>query len=155
MVVSAGDNKPTPIILTNEMELNVELRHPNAVMPSKANKFDAGFDLTAVERKLTVQFVEYDIGLAVEIPEGFVGLVYPRSSVSNYDVALCNSVGVIDSGYVGNLKLRFKITRDFGAKIYEIGERVGQLVIMPLPSVRLTQVDKITGGRDGFGSSGK
>ena len=138
------------------MKLVYELKHPNAVVPKKANVNDAGFDLTAVTARFDVSsgFFEYDTGVAVEIPPGYVGLVYPRSSISKYDLQLANSVGVIDSGYCDSIKLRFKVTAEGPRKIYIVGERIGQLVVIPLPEIELVQ-GVVGGDRGGFGTSGE
>lgn len=147
-----------------------------ATMPVKAHATDAGFDMTAVSRTITEDYVEYDTGIAIAIPEGCVGLLFPRSSVSKYDLTLCNSVGCVDCGYSGNVKFRFKITKpayDFEIKnrpwwskitrvpttpkIYQIGDKIGQLVIMKLPEINLVQVDTLDTterGDGGFGSTG-
>lgn len=74
---------------------------PKAVIPSYAKPGDAGMDLTSTSRTVVStyeeDYIEYGTGLAVEIPEGFVGLVFPRSSVSKKDMYLANAVGVIDA----------------------------------------------------------
>lgn len=137
------------------MNIKVELRHKKAIMPTKAHSADAGFDLTAVSIAFNGAFLEYDTGIAVEVPEGYVGLVYPRSSVSKKDLSLANSVGVIDSGYTGTIKLRFRETTVNG-EFYKPGDRVGQLVFMKLPEVDLVagKLGETARGAGGFGSSG-
>jgi dUTP pyrophosphatase len=91
------------------MEVKIKKTHPNAVIPQYAKKGDAGLDLTAVEKYYDIHgCVVYKTGIAVEIPEGYVGLVFPRSSVSKTDLNMANSVGVIDSGYRGEITVKFK-----------------------------------------------
>jgi dUTP pyrophosphatase len=132
---------------------------PEAVIPSKANPTDAGLDLTAVSKMVTdlgkTGFIEYGTGLAIAIPDGYVGLLYPRSSISKTGLILANSVGVIDSGYRGEIKLRFKWIKD--TTDYNVGDKVAQLVIMPYPKIQLTEVSELPygdRGEKGFGSSG-
>lgn len=143
---------------------------PNAVIPKYAKRGDAGLDLTATSIEENDMYLEYGTGLSVQIPEGYVGLIYPRSSLSNYDLVLSNHVGVIDSGYRGEIKFRFKkVYREFGScegvvypnvrdfKKYNVGDRVGQLIIMPYPLVLIEEVTELEDsqrGNGGFGSSG-
>lgn len=125
-----------------------------ATIPSYAKDGDAGLDVYAVSKNETDKFVEYGTGLAFEIPEGYVMFVFPRSSVSNTDLVLANSVGVIDSGYRGELKLRF---RKNGSDDYRVGERVGQIMVLPYPKINFEVVEELGDserGAGGFGSSG-
>lgn len=71
----------------------------NAVVPKKATSGSNGFDLTATSKEWVDEFQAYvyGTGIAVEIPKGYVGLLFPRSSVRKYDLAMANCVGVIDS----------------------------------------------------------
>jgi dUTP pyrophosphatase len=141
------------------MKVKFKKLHENAVIPSYAKAGDAGMDLTATtEISNTNDQVTYGIGLAVEIPEGFFGLVFPRSSIRNKNLALSNAVGVIDSGYRGELQATFTKTRGFYSLKYEVGERIAQLVILPYPPVEVEEVDELSDterGAGGFGSSGK
>jgi dUTP pyrophosphatase len=132
---------------------------PAAVEPSYSRPGDAGMDLTAIEMEHNRehQFVEYNTYIAVEIPEGHVGLVFPRSSVSKTPLFLANSVGVIDSNYRGPIKLRFKMDGTNITNVYHTGDRVGQLVIIPIPHIELHEVGDLSEtnrGDGGFGSSG-
>ena len=146
----------------------------DAIDPIRANENDAGVDLTAVDVKKAyrkkfiphpvipyeedvLSYIEYDTGIAVAIPKNYVGLLFPRSSVSNYDLDLANSVGVIDSGYRGSIKFRYKIT-DINPVSYKVGDKVGQLVIVPIPTIVYEEVDELDEterGTGGFGSSGE
>lgn len=142
------------------VELKIKKLHSDAVIPSIAKAGDAGMDLTAVSQTIDADsnFI-YNIGLAVEIPEGYVGLLFPRSSNSKKDLILSNSVGVIDSGYRGELMVKFKhIGGSPFPKIYSAGERIAQLVIIEIPKVIVTVVDELSSserGEGGFGSTGK
>jgi len=91
------------------MKVRIKKLHKDAVVPSYAHKGDAGMDLTAIDYYFDLDGnVVYHTGLAIEIPEGYVGLVFPRSSVCKNDISLANAVGVIDSGYRGEITLKFK-----------------------------------------------
>ena len=136
------------------LQIKIKKIDSQAVIPIYAKSGDAGLDVYAVSKNETDKFVEYGTGLAFEIPEGYVMLVFPRSSVSNTDLVLANSVGVVDSGYRGELKLRFRKT---GSDDYQIGERVGQIMVLPYPKINFEVVDELGDsdrGTGGFGSSG-
>lgn len=144
------------------MLLKIKKLNKNAVIPQYAKDGDAGLDLTAISKEVDhggsyiggFDIVTYGTGLAFEIPEGYVGLVFPRSSIYKSDLILSNCVGVIDSGYRGEVMLKFRKTN---GRIYEVGERVGQLVIMPFSKVQLVEVENLTEserGDGGYGSTG-
>lgn len=132
----------------------------NAVVPKYAKPGDAGLDLTAVSYEydgLTKRHV-YGTALAAEVPEGHVGLIFPRSSICKKDLRLTNSVGVIDSGYRGEIKFFFDSTGFDDDQIYNVGDRIGQLIIMPYPKIDIQVVDELSSterGDGGFGSSGR
>jgi dUTP pyrophosphatase len=133
--------------------------HPDAETPKKAKKGDAGFDLVATEVVSNTTFqVTYNLGIAVEIPDGFVGLLFPRSSIRKYELLLSNSVGVIDSGYRGEMQATFVKTNGLDSLKYSVGDRVVQLVIVANPVVKCVEVDELSDserGTGGFGSTGK
>ena len=136
------------------MLLKVKKLNDSATIPKNARKDDAGMDLTAVSVENKEHFVEYGTGLAVEIESGNVGLLFPRSSISKTGHRLLNSVGVIDSGYRGEIKVRMSHT---DRNTYKVGDRVAQLIIMELPTVIIEEVDSLIDsdrGEGGFGSSG-
>jgi len=118
------------------MIINVKKFAPNAVLPIRAHDTDAGFDLTATSVDATPNIITYGTGLGFQIPKGYVGLIFPRSSICKTRLMLSNAVGVIDSGYRGEVKFKFRIlsNTDNGFR-YEIGDRIGQLIIMPYPEV--------------------
>jgi dUTP pyrophosphatase len=143
---------------------------PEAKTPYRKIDVDAGFDLYAVSKKETPKYVVYYTGIAFEIPVGYVGLVFPRSSVTEYDLMLKNCVGVIDASYRGEIMCRFfgthalkyKIGNNeaiiYGDDVYKIGERVVQVVFLKLPDVQLIEVDELSEterGSQGFGHTGK
>lgn len=160
------------------MFINIKKLHPDAKIPVYSTQGAAGMDVTAVSKTVTDDYIEYGTGLAFEVPEGYVMLIFPRSSVSKYDLILANSVGILDSDYRGELKLRFnrnyRIVSDnyegtcdnvstttsntyaLAEKQYEIGERVGQIMILPYPMVCFEEVDELSEtnrGVGGFGST--
>ena len=145
------------------MKIKIKKLIPEAIVPSYAKPGDAGMDLTATTKTFDDNNnIVYGTGLAVEIPEGYVGLIFPRSSNAKTDLYLTNHVGVIDSGYRGEVEFRFKIVgngvmpADF-PEAYHLGDKVGQLVVIPYPSINFTEVDELSSserGEGGFGSSG-
>lgn len=144
----------------NKLNVRVKKVKENATIPSYATHGDAGVDLVAVSKHTDIMnsIVSYDTGIAVEIPEGYVGLVFPRSSVRKYDLQLSNSVGVIDSGYRGTIQFTFRVLDSISSpKMYEVGDRIGQLIILPYPIVNFIEVDELSDtvrGEGGFGSTG-
>jgi dUTP pyrophosphatase len=151
------------------MQVRVKKLHSDAVIPSYAKAGDAGMDMVAISADISKDglFIEYGTGIAVEIPEGYVGLMFPRSSLSKTTMVLSNHVGVIDSGYRGEIKFRFKdlnMQQEFDGQwygdetVYEVGNKIGQLVILPYPQIELVETDELNEserGDGGFGSSGK
>lgn len=139
-----------------QMIVKIKKTHPDAIIPKYAKEGDAGLDLTAVSKKYDEYGnICYGTGLAFEIPLGYVGLVFPRSSICKKPLLLSNSVGVIDSGYRGEVSLKF---RPGGRDIYEIGDRIGQIIIMPYPYIHLEEVEGLSmteRGDGGYGSSGR
>ena len=89
------------------MDLKYKKLDKRAVVPYKKFDVDAGFDLTAIWMEDTPKFTVYGTGLAFEIPPGYVGFMFPRSSVTNQDYMLKNAVGVIDASYRGEIMCRF------------------------------------------------
>jgi dUTP pyrophosphatase len=175
------------------MKLKIKKLDETAVVPSYAKEGDAGFDLTAVSVITANDYIEYGTGLAVEIPVGHVGLIFPRSSVTSKDLMLKNSVGVIDSGYRGEIKFRFNVVRQsirneateedyihyfsvkgitdpkemefvrseglvrYSPNLYEVGERIGQMMILPIPTIEFEEVDELSESQraeGGYGSTG-
>ena len=154
--------------------INKEIETP----PLKyAKDGDAGIDLTATSKEYDKDGnVVYDTNRAFEIPKGYVGLLFPRSSNAKKDLVLTNSVGVLDSGFRGSVMFKYKpidslahseypneeveavdVTEDFIVKMYEVGDRVGQIIVLPYPDVEFEEVDELTEttrGEGGFGSTG-
>jgi dUTP pyrophosphatase len=131
--------------------------------------------------------VVYGTGLAMEIPKDYMGLIFPRSSNAKKDLILSNSIGVIDPGYRGEIFLKFKPSGYFAAdfetlaegvetdyfdfvcfgketiedtdqvSVYNVGDRIGQIIIVPRPTIEWEEVDELSTterGAGGYGSSG-
>jgi len=140
------------------LRVNVKKLSDKAVIPQYAKPGDAGMDMTATSLIKSEVYYEYGTDIAVEIPEGYVGLLFPRSSISKTKQILANHVGVIDSGYRGEIKFRFKKLAWDNGEVYNIGDRIGQLIIIPYPQVALFEVDELSSsdrGDGGYGSTGK
>jgi dUTP pyrophosphatase len=141
------------------MKVKIKKLVPEAQIPKYAKNGDAGLDLTATSVKHEDNYIEYGTGLAVEIPEGYVGLLFPRSSVTNKSLMVKNSVGVIDSGYRGEIKVRFQITNNLAVlSLYQIEDKVAQLIIIPYPQIEFEEVSELSNterGEGGYGSTGK
>ena len=137
--------------------IKTKLIHPNAKLPTRAHNTDAGFDLYCTHSHYNeFGFLICHSGIAIEIPEGHVGLLFPRSSIRDKDLSLTNSVGVIDSGYRGEITACFRV---HAFAYYEEGERFAQLIILPIPAVEFIEVEELNDntdrGANGYGSSGK
>lgn len=166
------------------MKVKIKKVTESAVLPTKAHATDAGYDLYADSMDYDASGnTVYGTGVAVEIPQGYVGLVFPRSSIAKKDLLLSNAVGVVDSGYRGEIMAKFKPTHisanpiklwwqlcvkrkhtlDFNTLSihrdeYKLGERIAQLIIMPYPEIEFEEVDELSDsdrGEGGYGSSGK
>jgi dUTP pyrophosphatase len=144
------------------MEIKFKKLDPRAVAPVRGHESDAGFDLVAT--RITTEINEcgqlilvYHTDIAVEIPEGFFGLLTPRSSISKKSLTLTNSAGVIDSGYRGEVMAKFKVTTDVIPAVYKEGERFAQLLILPVPAVTFEEAFELSDsdrGEGGYGSTG-
>ena len=154
------------------MEVKIKKLNPNAIIPTYAKPGDGGMDLVATSIiSDTPEQITYGMGIALEIPEGFVGLIFPRSSVRKTGLQLSNSVGVCDSGYRGELQATFN--KVFGSErmydemkvkeiqpneYYEVGDRIAQIMIIPYPPIEFVEADELSNterGEGGFGSTGK
>ena len=149
------------------MSVKIKLMHPDAVLPAYAKPGDAGMDLVAVDDGLwsDSNYIEYRTGISLSIPLGFVGLVFPRSSISTRNLILTNSVGIIDAGFRGEITARFAANATHVASgnwstsyhPYVKGDKIAQLMILPYPIVEWRQVqelDKTERGEGGYGSTG-
>ena len=141
-----------------KVEVSYKKLHPDAVIPAYAKDGDAGLDLVATEIvDNTTSQVTYGTGLAMEIPYGYVGLLFPRSSIKNHELELSNSVGVADSGYRGEIRAVFNKTNGPDSMKYNVGDRVVQLIILPYPKINFVLSDELSDserGTGGYGSTG-
>lgn len=143
------------------MELKFKRLSEKAILPIRVHKSDAGLDLTCTRITTGINdcgqlMLVYHTDLSVEIPEGHVGLLFPRSSIYKKSISLTNSVGVIDSGYRGEIMCVFKTTTDVVPAVYKEGERFCQLVIVPIPDVEVVETAELSEsdrGESGFGST--
>jgi dUTP pyrophosphatase len=130
--------------------------HKNAVTPFYATKGSAAMDLTAIEvEMIDKNYVKYNFGLAFEIPQNKVGLIFPRSSCYKQRQLLSNCVGVIDSDYRGSISAVMKGT---GNKAYIENERVAQILFIDSKQEELEEVKELSQtnrGENGYGSTGK
>ena len=124
--------------------------------PLKAHIEDAGFDLYCSRCGYEGLNWVCHSDIAFEIPEGYVGLIFPRSSIANTGMLLSNSVGVIDSSYRGEVSAKFRVVNN--EHHYREGERFAQMIIIPYPQIKLLESDELSDterGAGGYGSSGK
>jgi dUTP pyrophosphatase len=146
--------------MSNPTVLNVKFKklHPDCVTPQYSKDGDAGMDLTITEIVKEDKYkITYGFGLSIEIPPNYVGLLFPRSSVEKYTLTLSNCVGVIDSGYRGEIKATFKKSFEEGEVFYTKGERAAQIIILPYPKIKFIESDSLSDtnrGNGGFGSTG-
>ena len=141
------------------MKIKFKKLSPIAVVPSKAHASDAGFDLTCTRFEVTNgELFTYHTDIAVEIPDGHVGLLFPRSSIYKQDLLLTNSVGVVDSGYRGEVMFKFKPIAYEVKQHYQVGDRIGQLIIIQYPYIEFVEAEELSDsdrGAGGYGSSGR
>ena len=165
------------------MKVKIKKLSSEAVLPQYMKADDSGMDLVATSKVFDADGnLVYGTGLAFEIPVDHVGLIFPRSSNAKKDLILSNSIGVIDPGYRGEVMLKFKpsgyfaTTREseesdgydficFGketieeedeTKVYEIGYRIGQIIIIPRPHIEWEEVFELSmteRGTGGYGST--
>lgn len=171
------------------MKVKIKRLAENVVVPTYATDGSAGLDLTATSKSYDEQGnIVYGVGWAFQIPKGYVGLLFPRSSNAKKDLALTNSVGVLDSDFRGEVtfkfrpryfrlesriasffkKLAYSICTDkdtvpsidavhINGNDYEVGDRIGQIVIVKHPEIEFIESDELTEterGTGGYGSSG-
>lgn len=137
------------------MQIRFKKLHPDAKAPYQATTGSAGFDLVAVSKERADYYhTRYGTGIAVEIPAGHVGLLFPRSSCYTQGMLLSNCVGVIDSDYRGEITAVFIGTHK--EYCYQIGDRICQMIVMPIPEVEFIEAEELTEterGTGGYGST--
>lgn len=166
------------------MKIKIKKLVASAVIPSYATDGSAGMDLTATSKWIDNEGNTcYGVGLAFEIPKGYVGLLFPRSSNAKKDLLLSNSVGVLDSDYRGEVTFKFKPTYSIVNPIpflwqryicrkkivnidctplhgneYEVGDRIGQIIIVKHPTIEFVESEELSEtirGNGGYGSTGR
>lgn len=141
--------------------LPVRRLRPDAVLPGRAHEWDAGLDLAAAEEVVVPARARAVVptGLAVAIPRGWAGLVVPRSGLARrYGITLTNAPGLIDAGYRGEVQV-LVVNHGDAEHVIQPGERIAQLVLVPVWTGAVREVDELPGsdgrGDGGFGSSGR
>lgn len=138
----------------------------DAIIPQYQTNGAAAMDLTATavnKDKDGTHVYDYSTGIALEIPKGYVGLIFPRSSIYKQDLSLTNCVGVIDSDYRGEIKVKHRllvqnINSNKSPKIYKPGDRIAQIMFIPIPNIKFEEVYELsqtTRDVGGFGSTDK
>ena len=136
--------------------MKIQLLYSESRIPTKATPGSIGLDLYAHSVDSGPYFVEYGTGVAIKPPPGYYAIIVPRSSVSSRSLSMCNSVGIIDPDYTGELKVRF-YEIDSKYEHYKIGEKIAQLILLPILPIEFEIVNKLEEterGVGGFGSTG-
>ena len=148
------------------MEIKVKLLSNLGVLPKKSHIADAGFDMVATSKKITEKYIEYGTDVSMRIPNGYVGMIFPRSSVTKKDLMLKNAVGIIDSEFLGEISFRFQTTVSFDIEDdqpfihqtqfnrYDVGDKIGQIIIIKLPTIEMVETDDLEDSERGTGSYG-
>lgn len=144
----------------DNVRVPIKILSRDAQIPHMAYNGDAGVDLRSVER-IVLEPQERAMvatGLAIALPEGYAGFVLPRSGLAaKHGISIVNAPGLIDSNYRGELKVILLNTDSNESFTIEIGDRIAQLIVMPVPTINFEQVEELTEsqrGESGFGSSG-
>lgn len=151
----------------HNLKVKIKKLRDDAVLPCYAHDSDAGMDLVATSKSEDEHGnIVYGFGLAFEIPEGYFGAIFPRSSNHKHSLLLSNCVGVVDSGYRGEVKAKFRkdyqhkngfgLVHDVSAE-YEVGNKIAQLIIMPYPKIEWVAADELSDserGAGGYGTTG-
>lgn len=144
----------------DNVHVSIKILSRDAQIPHMAYNGDAGVDLRSVER-IVLEPQERAMvatGLAIALPEGYAGFVLPRSGLAaKHGISIVNAPGLIDSNYRGELKVILLNTDPDKSFTIEIGDRIAQIIVMPVPTINFEQVEELTEsqrGESGFGSSG-
>lgn len=139
--------------------MEFKMLHENAYRPAKAHEYDAGFDMFSRTSVLipAKEGILVPTGIAIHIPKDHVGLLFSRSGMGKLGIRLSNCVGVIDSGYLGEIGVLMRNDSENNYVVTQ-GDRIAQLVILPIATVELEWVQYFSEdserGAGGFGSSG-
>lgn len=151
------DTRDIEIAVGKRLVVKFKKLHEKAVLPVYAKPGDAGLDLYPVSCETIDGNIVCSFGFAMQIPEGYVGLVFPRSGIYKHSYVMSNSVGVIDSGYRGEVKAILKFS-NYAPSFYDFGQAVAQLIIIPYPQIETVWADKLSDtirGEGGFGHTDK
>lgn len=143
------------------MVVKIKRIDDNAIFPIRGTKGSAGMDLTAISITTEVNesgeiILVYHTGLSIEIPEGYMGILLPRSSICKKPMSMCNAVGLIDSDFRGEITAKFRTTVPVVPSVYQPGERICQLLILPVPDVQFEESETLSEtdrGEGGYGST--
>lgn len=144
---------------SHQLTIKIRKLAKHADLPTYGTEHAAGLDLIALDYRYDHdnKFHEYGTGLAIEIPPGYEGDIRPRSSIRKTSLTLINSPGTIDADYRGEIIVCFKEVDDREV-LYNIGDKIAQLVILPVPKIKLVEVEELSDtnrGNGGFGSTGR
>ena len=140
------------------MKVKIKKTHPNGKIPTYATNGSGAFDFYSAEdvTVLDTKAQAINLGVAMEIPQGHVLLLFPRSSIGkNTWLRMTNSVGVIDSDYRGTIHALYAC--ELGGYMIQAGDRIAQGIIVPIPKVEFEEVEELSTterGEGGFGSTG-
>lgn len=145
------------------LEVKIKKLIPEVVIPEVAHEGNAGMDVVAVSKTWLkdLNCWEFGLGFSTEMPLGMKGVIVPRSSISKYDLIMCNSPAQIDFDYRGEWKVRFKETKLHSPsflKNYEIGDKIAQIFFEPVLNIKFLETEELTEtvrGEGGFGSTNK
>ena len=152
--------KKLDYVITKE-DGTTETMKSEGKLPTRATAGDAGLDLYSTRLTQEVDnsgklILVYHTDIAVEIPEGYIGMLFMKSGVAKRSLSLCNCVGIIDCGYRGEIMGKFKVTTDAIPTVYQPGEAFAQLVIVPVMILEPTLVEELSSterGEKGFGEA--
>jgi dUTP pyrophosphatase len=157
------------------MQIKVKKLCDEAILPCKATSSDAGYDVVAIDDGIVddLGFIQYKTGIAIEPDKGYHVEIFPRSSISKYDLVLANSIGLVDNGYRGEILVRFKPTLRFMQtpmsvnaytvvpdvlRKYKKGDKIAQLVVRETIHADfefVSDLETTDRGTGGFGSTGR
>lgn len=155
-------NLPDYSVERAPMELKIKLMSDKAIVPVYSTDGACAADLFAATEQIKLEptgpIVEYDTHVAFEIPPGYVGIVAPRSSVTTKTtLMLGNSFGIIDQDFRASVRFQYRNVNNTSGKKYKVGERIGQIMFVPVERVQFVVSDtlsKTARGEGGFGSTG-
>lgn len=151
--------------MEKEVEVKIKLEdYISKEIPTYAHEGDACVDLKcmAIDIDMHENTIIIHTGIHVELPEGYVMLIIPRSSNCKTPLYMPNSIGVIDSGYRGEILIKYKapdrLTFINYKDYYKVGDRVAQAIVLPYPKIKFIEVEQLSEsnrGNGGFGSTGR